>query len=57
MIASDVRLSGELENGTSSRRRTRPQAQVLDLLAEDDRLINVYAAQLEVRPPAAPTTS
>ena len=30
-------------------------AQILDLLAEDNRL-NVYAGELEVRPPAAPTT-
>jgi Phytanoyl-CoA dioxygenase (PhyH) len=29
--------------------------QILDLLAEDDRL-NVYAGELEVRPPGAPTT-
>src|SRR3977135_2269967 len=29
--------------------------QILDLLAEDDRL-NVYAGELEVRPPCAPTT-
>jgi hypothetical protein len=29
-------------------------AQVLDLIFEDDRL-NVYAGELEVRPPAAPT--
>jgi hypothetical protein len=28
---------------------------LLDLLAEDDRL-NVYAGELEVRPPCAPTT-
>ena len=28
--------------------------QILDLLAEDDRL-NVYAGELEVRPPGAPT--
>ena len=31
-------------------------AQFLELLAEDDRL-NVYAGELEVRPPGAPTTS
>jgi len=31
-------------------------AQLLDLLAEDERL-NVYAGKLEVRPPAAPTTN
>ena len=30
-------------------------AQILDLLAEDNRL-NVNAGELEVRPPAAPTT-
>ena len=30
-------------------------SQVLDLLAEDNRL-NVYAGKLEVRPPGAPTT-
>ena len=30
-------------------------AEILDLLAEDSRL-NVYAGELEVRPPAAPTT-
>ena len=30
-------------------------AQILDLIFEDDRL-NVYAGELEVRPPAAPTT-
>src|SRR5438477_11514684 len=30
-------------------------SQILDLLAEDDRL-NVYAGELEVRPPGAPTT-
>jgi hypothetical protein len=35
--------------------RTR-LAHILDLLAEDSRL-NVYAGELEVRPPAAPTTS
>jgi len=29
--------------------------QILDLLAEDDRL-NVYAGELEVRPPSTPTT-
>jgi hypothetical protein len=29
--------------------------EVLDLLGEDDRL-NVYAGELEVRPPGAPTT-
>jgi len=29
--------------------------QILDLLAEDSRL-NVYAGELEVRPPGAPTT-
>jgi hypothetical protein len=29
--------------------------QLLDLIFEDDRL-NVYAGELEVRPPAAPTT-
>ena len=29
--------------------------QILDLIFEDDRL-NVYAGELEVRPPAAPTT-
>jgi hypothetical protein len=29
-------------------------AQVLDLISEDDRL-NVYAGELEVRPPGAPT--
>jgi len=28
---------------------------IFDLLAEDDRL-NVYAGELEVRPPCAPTT-
>ena len=33
----------------------RAISQVLDLLAEDDRL-NVYAGELEVRPPGAPTT-
>jgi hypothetical protein len=31
-------------------------SQVLDLLAEDSRL-NVYAGELEVRPPGAPTTA
>jgi hypothetical protein len=31
------------------------QLAVLDLLAEDNRL-NVYAGELEVRPPGAPTT-
>src|SRR6266566_6193707 len=30
--------------------------QILDLLAEDNRL-NVYAGELEVRPPGAPTTN
>jgi hypothetical protein len=30
-------------------------SQILDLLAEDSRL-NVYAGELEVRPPGAPTT-
>jgi hypothetical protein len=30
-------------------------AQFLDLLAQDNRL-NVYAGELEVRPPGAPTT-
>ena len=30
-------------------------AQIFDLFAEDDRL-NVYAGELEVRPPGAPTT-
>jgi hypothetical protein len=30
-------------------------SQLLDLLAEDDQL-NVYTGELEVRPPAAPTT-
>jgi hypothetical protein len=30
-------------------------ARILDLIFEDDRL-NVYAGELEVRPPAAPTT-
>jgi hypothetical protein len=30
-------------------------SQILDLLAEDNRL-NVYAGELEVRPPGAPTT-
>ena len=29
--------------------------QLLDIILEDDRL-NVYAGELEVRPPAAPTT-
>jgi hypothetical protein len=29
--------------------------QILDLFVEDDRL-NVYAGELEVRPPGAPTT-
>jgi hypothetical protein len=31
-------------------------AQIRDLFAEDDRL-NVYAGELEVRPPGAPTTT
>jgi hypothetical protein len=30
-------------------------SQILELLAEDNRL-NVYAGELEVRPPGAPTT-
>jgi len=30
-------------------------AQILELIAEDNRL-NVYAGELEVRPPGAPTT-
>ena len=37
------------------RHRRARLSQVLDLLAEDDRL-NVYAGKLEVRPPGAPTT-
>jgi hypothetical protein len=36
--------------------KERPQhASLLDLLAEDNRL-TVYAGELEVRPPGAPTT-
>jgi hypothetical protein len=31
-------------------------AQILDLFAEDSQL-NVYAGELEVRPPSAPTTT
>jgi len=46
-IARDVQLSIE--------HRLARLAQVLDLLAEDNRL-NVYAGQVEVRPPGAPTT-
>jgi len=34
----------------------RALTRILDLFAEDNRL-NVYAGKLEVRPPAAPTTS
>src|SRR2546421_12780841 len=37
---------------TSARARL---SQILDLIAEDNRL-NVYAGELEVRPPGAPTT-
>src|SRR3982074_944328 len=37
------------------RHRRARLSQVLDLLAEDNRL-NVYAGKLEVRPPGAPTT-
>ena len=37
------------------RHRRARLSQVLDLLAEDSRL-NVYAGELEVRPPGAPTT-
>jgi len=37
------------------RHRRARLSQVLDLFAEDDRL-NVYAGELEVRPPGAPTT-
>jgi hypothetical protein len=33
-----------------------PTSRILDLLAEDNRL-NVYAGELELRPPGAPTTS
>jgi hypothetical protein len=33
----------------------RHKSQFLDLIVEDDRL-NVYAGELEVRPPGAPTT-
>jgi len=36
-------------------RKRSQSTQVLDLLAEDDRL-NVYAGELEVRPLGAPTT-
>jgi hypothetical protein len=35
---------------------TRSLAQILDLFAEDSRRINVYAGELDVRPPGAPTT-
>jgi hypothetical protein len=31
-------------------------AQILELIVEDSQLINVYAGELEVRPPGAPTT-
>jgi hypothetical protein len=31
-------------------------SQILDLFAKDDQLINVYAGELEMRPPGAPTT-
>ena len=37
------------------RTRRARLSQLLDLFAEDDRL-NLYAGELEVRPPGAPTT-
>ena len=40
---------------TAAPTSTYQLAQILELLAEDSRL-NVYADQLEVRPPGAPTT-
>jgi hypothetical protein len=44
------------ETAARGEKRERAQSQLLlDLLAEDDRL-NVYAGELEVRPPCAPTT-
>ena len=61
----DGAMTGRHPSVTRTRllRRTMPDvertqrarlSQLLDLLAEDDRL-NVYAGELEVRPPGAPT--
>jgi len=41
--------------GANNGRVCARRSQLLDLLAENDRL-NVYAGELEVRPPCAPTT-
>jgi hypothetical protein len=50
LLAIDFPAAAIQINRTSTR-----LAHILDLLAEDDRL-NVYAGELEVRPPGAPTT-
>src|SRR5205814_9016722 len=42
--------------GANNGRVCARRSQLLDLLAENDRL-NVYAGELEVRPPSAPTTN
>jgi hypothetical protein len=55
VVATDPSLDGVSRASRPMEVERAPPAQILDLLVEDDRL-NVYAGELEVRPPGAPTT-
>ena len=53
-VGARLTFGAHCDRALPLRRERAQNARLLDLFAEDDRL-NVYAGELEVRPPGAPT--